>query len=242
MTKYLAAAAIVAASVLAPAQAAAAPAATEGAFTFRFGGFFPSGGGSFWDANEAAFTLDHSDFNGAIGGVGYTASINNYIEIGGNIDFYASSVFSSDRYYTDQYGYPINHDSRLAETPLTVDFKVLPAGRFTRRGPDGRQYVRRPVPYLGAGIGMEYWQYEEQGDFVATDLSIVYTRLVDSGLAFETHVLAGIEFPVSPRWNITLEGRYSWADASVGGSFQGVNTGQLDLGGASVFVGGALRF
>jgi opacity protein-like surface antigen len=242
MKRALAATALAVASVLASAPASAAPPGSDGAFTFRLGWFFPGGGGSFWETNEAAFTLDHSDFNGWTGGVGYTGSVNNFFEVGVNIDFYAAAARSADRYYTDQYGYPIYHDSRLSEAPLTVDFKVLPAGRFARRGPDGRQYVRRPVPYLGAGIGMVYWQYEEVGDFVATDLSIVYTRLVDSGTAFETHVLAGIEFPVSPSWNITLEGRYSWADTSVGGAFATVNPGQLDLGGASVFVGGALRF
>jgi hypothetical protein len=242
MKRSIAIAAVAVASLLAYAPASAGPPGSNGAFTFRFGWFFPDGDSAFWETNEAAFTLDHSDFNGWIGGVGYTGSVSNYFEVGVNLDFYASTVGSADRYYTDQYGYPIYHDSRLSETPLTVDFKVLPTGRFARRGPDGRTYVRHPVPYLGAGIGMVYWQYEEQGDFVASDLSIVYSRLVDSGTAFETHVLAGVEFPVSPMWNITLEGRYSWADTSVGGSFYGINTGQLDLGGASVFVGGALRF
>jgi opacity protein-like surface antigen len=242
MKRALAAAALAAVCVLASAPAAAAPPGSDGAFTFRLGWFFPSGDSAFWDTNEAAFTLDHSDFNGLIGGVGYTGSVNNFFEVGVNLDVYAAAAMSADRYYTDQFGYAIFHDSRLSEVPLTVDFKVLPAGRYARRGPEGRQYVRRPVPYLGAGIGMVYWQYEEEGDFVATDLSIVYDRLTDSGTAFETHVLAGIEFPVSPSWNITLEGRYSWASADMGGAFATINPGQLDLGGASVFVGGALRF
>jgi opacity protein-like surface antigen len=242
MKRLLAATAIAAASVLAPAPAAATPPGSDGAFTFRFGWFFPSGGGSFWETNEAAFTLDRSDFNGPIGGVGYSASVNNYFDVGFNVDFYGQSATSADRYYTDQFGNAILHDTRLSEAPLTVDFKVLPMGRYARRGPEGRQYVRHPVPYLGAGIGMVYWQYEEEGDFVATDLSIVYDRLTDSGVAFETHVLAGIEFPVSPAWNITLEGRYSWAETNMGGAFTTINPGELDLGGASVFVGGALRF
>lgn len=242
MNRQLAGAAIAVASILVAAPAAAAPPGSDGAFTFRLGGFFPSGNSAFWDTNEAAFTLDHSDFNGIIGGVGYTASVNNYFEVGANVDFYAEAVTAADRFYVDQFGFPILHDSRLEEIPLTVDFKVLPAGRYARRGPEGRHYVRRPVPYLGAGIGLVYWEYEEEGDFVATDLSVVYDRLTDTGTAFETHVLAGVEFPVSPAWNITLEGRYSWAEASPGGAFSYVNSGKLDLGGASVFVGGALRF
>jgi hypothetical protein len=61
---------------------------------------------------------------------------------------------------------------------------------------------------------------EEEGDFVASDLSIVYDRLTDSGIAFETHAFAGIEFPPSPVWNLTIEGRYSWADTDVSGRWR----------------------
>ena len=242
MRRFLAAAGIAAALLLAVGPADAAPPGQSAAFNFRFGGFFPTGDSDFWETNEAAFTLDHSDFDGLIGGVGYTASINNYFEFDVNADFYAAWARSADRYFNDQDGYPILHDSRLAIFPLTAGFRVLPAGRFARRGAEGKHYVRRPVPYIGAGIGMFYWQYEEEGDFVASDLSIVYDRLVDSGLAFGEYVAVGIEFPVAPEWNITLEVRQTWADANPGGSFAYVNTGTLDLGGTSVFLGGALRF
>jgi len=242
MKRYLAAATIVAATLLAAGPAAAAPPGRGGAFNFRFGGFFPSGNGDFWSANEAAFTLDHSDFNGLIGGVGYTVPINNYFEFDVNADFYAAASGSADRFYEDQDGYPILHDTRLAIFPMTVGFRVLPAGRYARRGAEGKHYVRRPVPYLGVGFGMSYWLYEEEGDFVATDLTIVYDRLTDSGLAFETHAMIGIEFPVAPEWNVTLEVRHAWAEATPGGAFAYVNPGELDLGGTSVFVGGSLRF
>jgi hypothetical protein len=242
MRRLLAATAVSAATLLAASQVSAAPPGASGAFTFRLGAFFPSGDGDFWETNEAAFTLDHSDFNGFMGGVGYTGSVNNVFEVGVNLDFYGESVRAADRFFTDQFGDPILHDTRLFEAPLTLDLKLLPAGRFARRGPGGTRYVRRPVPYVGGGIGMVYWQYEEEGDFVATDLSIVYDRFVESGVAFEQHVFAGIEFPVSPAWNITLEGRYAWADTSVGGEFSTLNPGRLELGGASFFVGGALRF
>ena len=50
-------------------------------FQFRLGGFFPEGGGDFWADNEQTFTLDHSDFNGAILGLTYVASVNNHIPI-----------------------------------------------------------------------------------------------------------------------------------------------------------------
>jgi hypothetical protein len=242
MKRLLAAATILVTTSLAFGAGAAPAPAKDGAFNFRFGGFVPAGNSDFWTTNESAFTLDHSDFIGPIAGIGYNAAINNYFEFDANADFYASSVRAADRYYVDLDGFPILHDSRLLIFPLSVGFRALPAGRFTRRGPEGSHYVRRPVPYLGGGVGMSYWQYEEEGDFVASDLSVVYDRLVASGLAFQYYAMLGIEFPVAPQWNITFEVRETWADATPGGAYAVVNPGTLDLGGTSVFLGGSVRF
>jgi len=100
---------------------------------------------------------------------------------------------------------------------------------------------------------MAYWQFEEEGDFVFFDptvpggLSVFYDRVKDSGLAFETHANLGIEFPISPEWNLTLEVRQSWANASINSSFPSLalavdDQTKLDLGGTSVFFGAAVRF
>lgn len=242
MRRFFAATTIAAGVFLTASAAAAPPPGRDGAFNFRLGGFFPTGSSDFWATNEAAFTLDHSDFNGLIGGVGYNATINNYLEFDANVDFYTSTVSSTDRFYVDDFGDPIIHDSRLSNLPLSVGLRVLPLGRYARRGTDGNHYVRRPTFYLGGGVGMSYWQYEEQGDFVASDLSIVYDRFVASGLAFQTYAMVGIEFPVAPEWNITFEVRQSWSDATPGGSFASINPGSLDLGGTSILLGGSVRF
>jgi hypothetical protein len=232
------------AALLVAAPALAADTGSDGAFQFRVGWFFPAGNGSFWDANEQAFTLSHSDFNGPIGGVGYVGAINNYLEFGVGVDVYQQSQRSADRFFTDQNGFPILHDSRLSLVPVSADFRVLPLGRYNQRGHDSRYRARHPVLYLGGGIGLEYWQYEEEGDFVANDINntIFYDRLTDSGVEFEKHLMLGVELPVSPRWNMTFEARQSWAKAKPGGQFTGINDGRLDLGGTSVYFGGALRF
>jgi opacity protein-like surface antigen len=241
MRRFLAAASFAAATLFAVGAVAGPPPGKDGAFNFRFGGFFPTGNSDFWTTNEAAFTLDHSDFIGPIGGVGYNAAITNYFEFDANADFYTSTVRSAER-ILDINGSQIYHDSRLLTFPVSVGFRVLPAGRYARRGAEGEHYVRRPVPYLGGGVGGVYWQYVEEGDFVASDNSIVYDRFITSGLAFQWYAMIGIEFPVAPEWNITFEVRQSWADATPGGAFTYINPGTLDLGGTSVFLGGSLRF
>ena len=255
MRRLFAAATIAAATCLATVAAAAPSPGRDGAFNFRFGGFFPTGSSDFWEYQETYYTFDHSDLNGLIAGVGYNGAINNYLEFDANADFYSSAVGSADGYYVDDYGYSIFHDSRLRVFPLTVGLRVLPAGRFARRGAEANHYVRRPVFYFGGGIGTSYWQYEEEGDFVFPDptpidpggVSIFYDRYVDTGLAFQLYAMIGMEFPVAPAWNVTVEVRQSWSEASLSDAFPSTALGpeypnQLDLGGTSIFVGGSLRF
>lgn len=233
------------------AASAAPPAPGQSGIEFRGGGFFPAGHSNFWDANKDFFTLDHSDLNGLIGTLGYVSAINNYVEFDIDAAVYYAADRSSDRDFTDSLGNEIFHDTRLFTSPITVSLRVLPAGRYAKRGEGGRHYVRRPVPYLGAGIGMVYWQYEEEGDFVFdSPLGPVvdYDRFKDTGVEFETHVKAGIEFPVGPTWNLTLEVRRSWAEATLDEGFPSMALAptpvprDLDLGGVSVLFGASLRF
>lgn len=213
----------------------------ENSFQFRLGGFFPQGSGQVWDDNERVFTLDRSDFNDGVLGFSYVAPINNHFEIGFNLDYYDATVRSAERDFLDEDGFPILHDTRLRLLPATVDFRLLPAGRYGVRGSRGQRRVIHPVPYLGAGGGFEFWRYEEVGDFVDPDtLEIFFDRGVDSGTTMEAHAVAGLELPVGPAWSILLEGRYSWASVTLGGSLSGL--GDLELDGASAYVGAAFHF
>jgi hypothetical protein len=101
------------------------------------------------------------------------------------------------------------------------------------------------VLYLGAGIGFNYWEYEEVGDFLVFDdpdnpSGPFINRFIESGLAFEAHALAGVELPVHPGFSFLVEGRYSWSEDTPGGDFEGL--GDLDLGGVSAYLGIAFRF
>ncbi len=209
-------------------------------FQFRLGGFFPSGDSVFWEDVEDTFTLRVSNFNDTIVGFSFVGSFGNHLETGFNIDFYRSTVRSSVRDYVDQAGLPILHDTRLTLTPMTVDVRLLPAGRYRIRGAQGRR-VLQPVFYLGGGLGFNYWEYEEVGDFVDfTDESIFFDRFIDTGWAFEAHALAGLELPFGRTWSLLFEGRYSWSEATPGGPFSGL--GELDLGGFAAYVGASWRF
>lgn len=229
----------------APAMPALAqsPAGGGGAVKFRLGGFMPTGHSEFWDVTREVFTLSTGDLNGPMLGASYVASLSNHVEMGFNLDWYEATARSAQRGYVDDFGNPILHDTTLWLVPLTVDVRFLPGGRYATRGSKGQYKVRKPVPYIGVGGGANFWQYEEVGDFVDTTTDIIFfDRLEDSGTAFEVHALGGIEFPVSPAWNLFGEARYSWSEATPGGAFTSLQQGKLDLSGWSLFFGGSWQF
>ena len=213
------------------------------AFQFRFGGFFPSGSSDFWSDNEEVFTLRVGDFDDFIFGMSFVRSVGNRLEVGFNGDYYASTTRSSYRGFVDSAGFPILHDTRLSEVPLTVDLRLVPFGRYRVRGDQGQYRVQKPVFYVGGGAGAVYWKYEEVGDFLDFNFDppeIFFDRFIDDGWSFEYHALAGFELPLGHASSLLFEGRYSWAEETLGGDFGGLGT--LDLGGLAVYVGGSWRF
>lgn len=209
----------------------------------KVGGFFPEGGGEFWQETEDVFYLSHDDFDDIVLGFSFVSGFSNYVEVGFNADFYESTIASEYREYVDSEGYPIFHDTTLSLIPLTVDFRFLPTGRYATRGPGGSINVRRPVFYVGGGVGVNLFEYEEIGDFIDFSMEVPevgYDHFSDSGVAFETHVLAGVELPMGSHSGLLFEGKYSWSDEELGDDFSGL--GSLELGGLTVYVGATLQF
>ena len=233
---------VVRAAILILAAVSVAPAViaqsggSKSAFQIRLGGFFLEADGEFWAENESVFTLDGSDFDGASLGLSFVSSLNNKLEIGINADFHEEETFS---FYRGEV-LPIGHETRLESVPVTVDVRFIPAGRFRNRS---RGAVRQPVFYVGVGAGLNFWEYEEIGDFIDFTVDpneIFFDRFIEDGEALQVHVLAGLEIPLSPGFNLLLEGRYSWADDNLSGDFAGL--GDIELGGTSAFIGGSFRW
>jgi hypothetical protein len=226
----------------APTPAQAGPAGRlDNAFQLRLGGFQPTGNSTFWSDSETTFTLTTSDFSNLVVGSSYVASLANHLEVGLNVDVYSSTYPSGYRDLVDQDGFPIIHDSTLSMVPLTVDLRLLPAGRY-RGGSSGRRALK-PVFYIGGGLGANFWEYSETGDFVDfsdPDLLIFGATFSDSGTAFQTSATTGLEVPVSPGFQVTFEGRYSWSKAELKGDLGGL--GEIDLGGLALYVGASFRF
>lgn len=234
--------AVVVAAIPASAQPGPRPLNTQ--FQFRFGYFVPEGGGSFWNDTSSVFTLDAEDFDDFDFGMTYVTGLSNHLEMGFNLDFFESTVRSEYRDWVDEAGFPILHDSTLRLTPFTADVRFLPGGRQKYRGSRSQYAVRKPAGYLGAGVGLVFYHYEEVGDFLdftTPEVPVLFpASYEDDGVVPEFHILGGLDVPVGPNWSFLIEGRYSWAEASLGQDFSGL--GDMNLGGFSGFFGAAVHF
>ena len=219
------------------------PSPSQSGFQIRLGNFSLEGDSDFWDATEDVFTLEASDFDDFILGLTYVHSISNQMELGVNWDFFEETELSAYRDFVDSAGFAILHDTELSMAPLTVDVRFIPGGRYRIR-PGGR-HIPKPLFYIGVGGGLNFWEYQEFGDFLDLTLDppeIFLDHFSDDGVAFEAHALAGVEIPVGRGSNILFEGRYSKSEDDLGGDFSELLETDLDLSGTSIYAGFSYRF
>ena len=139
--------------VLGAVAGGTAAAQDNGAAQFRLGTFFPSGGGEFFEENEDVFTFDASDLNGWSFGFTYVIPMSPRIELGLNLDYGEGTDVTQYRDVVDEDGFPTLHDTRLRVAPASVDVRFLPGGRSARRGAHGQYAAKKPIFYVGAGLG-----------------------------------------------------------------------------------------
>ena len=151
-----------------------------------------------------------------------------------------TSAGSEFRNWVDQDSLPIQQTTTFIRVPLTVSIKeyLLPRGQAIGH------FTWIPstfVPYVGAGGGAMYYRFEQQGSFVDySTLAVFDSDFPSSGWTPTGHVFAGFDYAMSPRYALTTEGRYTWANAALSDSFTGFS--RIDLSGYTVSAGVSVRF
>lgn len=198
----------------------------------RAGLFTPDGDSAFWDQNRVDLTGDANDFQDWTGGVDYTVDIMPNFALMFSVDEFEGALTQSYRNFSDNFGHRVAHDT-------TLDIVPLRAGIMVKLAPP-----RSPVvPYVGAGGGIYFWDYTEEGDFIdftQHNLPVFSDRLEDSGTAFGYYFLAGLEVPISHNMSVLAEGRWDKADDDFSQDFEGFP--KIDLSGKSVVGGLSFRF
>lgn len=173
-------------------------------------------------ARDAGFlNFDQSRLNNVVASAGVSVGVGNNFEVGADAGYYKGTAPSNYTDYVRPDGSEIVQRLSLQKAPVTVAGKWFPFGR-------DNQFQ----PYVGGGLGIDPWWYQENGDFVdfAADGNPVYKAAYKAnGVAFGPVAIAGLRFPINNRVAIGGEYRHLWAQGALpsSGGFAGDH---IDLG------------
>lgn len=221
-------------------MAVLAPSVSEAqqAVSFNLGGFVPRGETSRnaddvlrnnLNAGGDSLLFDLADFSNVTVGGEWLIGLNDFIDAGLGVGYYAKTVPSVYADLTYPNGREIEQDLTLRVVPFTATIRFLPIGRrdaFT--------------PYIGAGVGVMRFRYQESGEFVDVRDNIFTDTFTATGTATGPVILGGARFPVGGL-DVGGEVRYQHAlgDISAEDNFLGT---KIDLGGFSYLLTFTVKF
>ena len=183
-------------------------------------------------------TLEKSDFNGAGLALEFGRTLTPRIDLRAGVDFTSAFARSESRNFTDMDDLPIEQDTSLRQADLFASFEFA----LTSRGRTIGQYSYVPsrfVPYVGAGGGFLWYQFQQSGDFVDfKDMAIFRALYKSDGWTPSGHAFGGVHIRITPSVSVTGEARQIWADAELNRDFSNFNP--IDLSGLRIGVG--IRF
>lgn len=196
----------------------------DGAFRLHAGVFQLDGDSEYWDEKFLGFTGEVDDFENVSIGGDYIWSLNRHVGLQLSGNYFSGDSTQAYRGFVDNFGDRIRHDTTLEIASFTGGFLFSPFG------PDAPV-----IPYAGVGGGIYSWRLEEDGDFIAANDDIFSATLEADGLAFGYYGLVGLEVPLSPRFSVFAEGRWTEAEDELEGDFEGF--GDIDLSGREFLAG-----
>jgi hypothetical protein len=138
---------------------------------------------------------------------------------------------------------PIEQVTEFRTIPITVSAKYYLRDRGRRIG----RFAWVPstlTPYVGAGVGVVSYRFEQTGDFIdftePAPHPIFYDQFISSGEAALFRGLAGVTYSLGKQFELTGEARYDLASADLGPRFEDFEP--IDLAGFRAVVGVAVRF
>jgi outer membrane protein W len=211
-----------------------------GSFSLHGGFAAPSARSDIFSFTTSQLTVNRGDFSAVDFGADLAFSVAPRFDLVLDLSYSGMSKGSEFRNYVDNNNQPIQQTTSFQRTPLTLSarYYLLPQGRQIGHF---AWVPRRIVPYVGAGVGMMYYEFEQKGDFVDDSTLAVFNDTFHSGgWAPVAQGLAGIEWSLGPKWALTTEVHYLTGSAAMSSDFEGFH--RIDLSGVTSSVGFFVRF
>ncbi len=208
--------------------------------SLRAGYSIPRASSEIFEFTTEQLTIDRNDFNTATVGGDLAYRVTERLDVTASVAIGRSSTRSEFRDYIGEDDLPIEQETQLVRTPMTLGVRAY---LFDRGRSVGRfaWIPARWSPYVGASAGYLFYRFEQEGEFVDfVDLSIFRDRFESTGWAPTAQVFGGADFTLSTRLVLVGEARYGWARAEMDRDFVGFD--EIDLSGFQATVGLAVRF
>jgi hypothetical protein len=213
----------------------------SGAVEIRTGFDFASAGSQVFSSFVTKdFTVDRRDFSSPPFVFDVTYRVAPRLQAVFGVSVAHVSIASEYRGFLDNNDQPIEQTTTFQRVPLTASLRYYlvdtgrPVGRFA-------WIPKRYAPYVGAGGGVMWYRLRLQGDFIDFNTLNVSPDLLQSdGWAPTVHAFAGTEISLSPRFAVSVEGRYQWARATLSSDFVGFD--RIDLSGFALTSGLVIRY
>ncbi len=197
-------------------------------------------GSDIYDFVVDSLTLNKSDFNAFSIGGQVAVRMTDRLDAALDVAYAGGTRPSEMRYWVDNNNLPIQQKTKFSRVPLSFDLKWY----LTDRGRSISRFAWIPAtlsPYVGAGVGVMWYRFEQSGDFVDSQTLDVFSDTFRSrGHAPMVNALAGVDVTLNNSLVLTGQARYDWAKASMGQDFVGFQ--KMDLSGLQMSLGIGVRF
>jgi hypothetical protein len=190
----------------------------------KMGLFVPRLNSDLWQINMDNLTFGKSDMVNTYYAGEYEFFLDRHTSFSLEIGSYNKSVYAEYRDYTYANGTPIYQDLTLRITPIEANLKYYPLGSRYRIS-----------PFIGAGVGLYAWTYQQWGDFINfqdNSISEGFAETRRFSVGFNGRL--GLVFRFQQRLALALEGKYQYLRGHLSEYFQGFDL--LDLGGFTANV------
>jgi outer membrane protein W len=139
--------------------------------------------------------------------------------------YYEKTHYSQYSEYEYDDGTPIFQNLSLEILSLELDLKIYPIG-----------HQRYFCPFIGAGVGIYHWKYEQWGEFINFDDDTVEEGYADTSTYTPGfNVKGGFTFRIRRSVGISFEAKYQYLKGELSSFFEGFD--KLDLNGVLFNLG-----
>ena len=214
----------------------------RGSIALRTGYGVAAAQGAPFDLVTQQLTLGRSDFASPSIGADLAFQVTSRVAVLVSGTVLRSSAAYEFRDFLRSNDDPIRQTTTFQRVPLSVGARLhlLSPGTTVGR----LAWVpNRVAPWIAGAVGMTHYRFGQDGDFVdSRSLDIFPRKFASNGWARTAQAMAGVDLSLTPRFALTIDGRYLASSGELVRDFASFSPQRIDLSGITGNAGITLRF